>query len=84
MTGVAIFIVSSGIGGGAASTGTLVAGRSIIGIGGAGAAARDWKVSRHGIRCLRDWLGSGFACRRSNCPGRRMEMDILGKKTHDL
>lgn len=40
MTGVAIFIVSSGIGGGAASTGTLVAGRSIMGIGGAGIGPR--------------------------------------------
>ncbi|KAK7749851.1 hypothetical protein SLS53_000432 [Cytospora paraplurivora] len=36
MTGVAIFIVGSGISGGATSTGMLIAGRLIMGMGGAG------------------------------------------------
>ncbi|KAI1170328.1 MFS general substrate transporter [Nemania sp. FL0916] len=36
MTGVAIFIVGSGISGGAKSTGALIAGRAIMGVGGAG------------------------------------------------
>lgn len=36
MTGVAIFIIGSGISGGATSTGMLIAGRLIMGIGGAG------------------------------------------------
>ncbi|KAI0195495.1 major facilitator superfamily domain-containing protein [Astrocystis sublimbata] len=36
MTGVAIFIIGSGISGGAKSTGALIAGRAIMGIGGAG------------------------------------------------